>query len=432
MSAAVCRDSALLYINNQTQYIQMTPNTTHTDAAVIGGGPVGSYTAFQIAKRGVAVTVFEEHLQIGVPSHCAGHISIRSLKALGFYPLPGIVENNFSVANFYSPQGTKFSLHLSMPITTALNRAKFDQMLAKQAEEAGAKFQFGSRVESLVRNGGKIGGIRVKQADGSGNLVTSKVVCDCEGVSSRLLRQAGLQALNPKGLVYAVETEIEGAQDTDLDAVEVYFGKSYAPGFYGWLIPRPDGTAKLGLATNHGNPQAFLKRLMTKHPVASTQLAKAKILTTGYHAISLAGPIHQAYTGGFLAVGDCASQVKPTTGGGVIFGLTAAKEAAEVAVAGIQTGDVSAKALSDYQRRCNGLFNFDFQVMLRLRRFLDSLSNDKFDEMFRVVGKLGVDKALRNADEIDFQGKLLLSAASKPQMLAAIGYFGLLYLTANP
>ena len=163
-----------------------------------------------------------------------------------------------------------------------------------------------------------------------GTKIPSKITIDTEGISSRLLRQAGLKALNPKGLVYAVETEIDDVSDVEEHAVEVYMGSS-APGFYGWLIPRPDGTAKLGLATSHGNPQAYLQRLMTKHPVASRQLKGAKITKTSYHAITLAGPIGKAYANGFLAVGDVASQVKPTTGGGVIFGLTCGEIAAEVA-----------------------------------------------------------------------------------------------------
>ncbi len=386
-----------------------------------------------LAKHGVDVTVYEEHATVGLPSHCAGHISIRSLKRMGLYPLPeGIVEATFSAANFYSPAGTKFALKLSCPVTAALNRARLDQLLAERAAEAGARLVLGRRVQSLMLSAGIVEGVKVQNADGAVEQVPAKIVVDAEGISSRLLHQTGLTPLNRNGLVYAVETEAENVQDVESNAVEVYFGKAYAPGFYGWLIPRPDGTAKLGLATNTGDPRSYLKRLMTKHPVASKQLAKAKIIQAGYHAITLGGPIPQAYTHGFLAVGDCASQVKPTTGGGVIFGLTAAKEAADVANQALRQNDVSAGSLQAYQQRCNDLLNFDFRVMLRLRRFLDSLSDERLDEMLRVCGKLGVDKALRDVDEIDFQGKMLLTAAGKPAVAATLAYFGLLYLSANP
>ena len=404
-----------------------------TDAVIAGGGPVGSYLALNLARHGVKATVYEEHPEIGLPSHCAGHISIRSLKSFGLYPLPEeIVENNFSVANFYSPRGTKFSLHLSCPVTTAINRARFDQYLAKQAEAAGAEFVLSSRVQSLLFQSGCVNGVNVKLADGRDEEINSRIVFDAEGISSRLLRQAGLTPLKPSGLVYAVETEIDNVQGIEQNAVEVYFGKSYAPGFYGWLIPRPDGTAKLGLATNTGNPRDYLKRLMTKHPVAKNQFVKAKITKISYHAISLGGPISKSYADGFLAVGDCASHVKPTTGGGVIFGLTCAREAAEVASKALKINDVSSNILQEYQKRCNELLNFDIKVMLRLRRFLDSLSDEKLDEMLRVCRQLGVDKALSGVTEIDFQGRMLLNVAPKPAVIAALVYFGLLYLSANP
>ncbi len=403
------------------------------DAIVVGGGPVGSYAALNLANNGVKATVFEEHPQIGLPSHCAGHISIRSLRKIGLYPLPkAIVENTFCTANFYSPAGTKFSLQLSCPVTTALNRARFDQYLASKAQEAGASFVLSSRVKSLLIEDGFVKGVNIMQAEGAEKKVYSKVVLDAEGVSSRLLRQVGLPTFKPSGLVYAVEAEVDSVQDVELDAVEVYFGKSYAPGFYGWLIPRIDGSAKVGLATNHGDPREYLKRLMSKHPVASKQLGKAKITQAGYHAITLGGPINRSYADGFLAVGDCASQVKPTTGGGVIFGLTCARAAAEVASQALKQGNVSSDFLRVYQKRCEDLLSFDFSVMLRLRRFLNSLSDEKLDEMLRVCGKLGVDRALRDVDEIDFQGKMLLTASRKPAMLAALAYFGLLYLSANP
>ncbi len=412
-----------------THTVQPTADTL--DATIIGGGPVGSFAALKLAKSGVKATVFEEHAEIGLPSHCAGHLSIRSLRTLGLYPLPdGIVENTFCKANFYSPVGTKFSIHLSRPVTAVLNRARFDKYLAGQAEAAGARFILNARVQSLMVADGFVKGVNILR-NGGEEKVHSKITLDAEGISSRLLRQAGLTALNYKGLVYAAEAEVENVQGFEPDAVEVYLGKNYAPGLYGWLIPRLDGTAKVGLATNRGNPRDFLHQLMTKHPVASKQLGEAKITQIGYHAISLGGPIGRAYGNGFLAVGDCASQVKPTTGGGVIFGLTCANIAAETACQAIQQGDVSSDALRVYQKRCSDLLGFDFNVMLRLRRFLNSLSDEKVDEMLRVCGKLGVDKALGNEDEIDFQGKIMLKAVSKPSMLAAIAYFAMLYLAAN-
>jgi digeranylgeranylglycerophospholipid reductase len=402
------------------------------NAIVVGGGPVGSFAALNIAKLSAKVTVFEEHEAIGSPSHCAGHLSIRSLRNLGLYPLPGkIVENTFSQANFYSPKGFKFSVHLAKPVTCAVNRAAFDKHIADKAEAAGARYCLNSRVQSLLMENGVVKGVMVKQED-KAESVPAKIVIDAEGISSRILRQTGLAGLNGERLVYAVEAEVDNVKDVELDAVEVFLGKNYAPGFYAWLIPRLDGTAKVGLATKTGNPKEFLQRLMLKHPVASKQLSKAKITRMAFHPITLGGPISKSYTSGFLAVGDVASQVKPTTGGGVVFGLTCARIAAEVADEAMRRNDVSSNFLALYQKRYADMLSFDFSVMLRIRQFLDSLSDEKLDEVLRFCARIGLDKTFRNVEEIDFQGQMLLKILTKPAMFAALAYFLKLCLSANP
>jgi len=394
---------------------------------VVGGGPVGSFAALKLAKLGANVTVFEEHTAIGSPSHCAGHLSIRSLRNLGLYPLPGkIVENTFSKANFYSPRGFKFSVHLARPVTCAVNRESFDKYIADEAEAAGARYLLNSRVQSLLMENGVVKGVEVKQR------FPAKIVVDAEGISSRILRQTGLSGLNGERLVYAVEAEVANVKDVELNAVEVFLGKAYASGFYAWLIPRLDGTAKVGLATKTGNPKEFLQRLMLKHPVASKQLAKAKITRMAFHPITLGGPISKAFASGFLAVGDAASQVKPTTGGGVVFGLTCAGIAAEVADEALRINDVSSDFLRLYQKRCADTLGFDFSVMLRIRRFLDSLSDEKVDEVLRFCARIGLDKTLGSVDEIDFQGQLFLKILTKPAAVAALAYFLKLFLSANP
>jgi digeranylgeranylglycerophospholipid reductase len=405
---------------------------TVSEAVVVGGGPVGSFTAWNLARLGVETTVFEEHAEIGVPSHCAGHLSIRSLRTLGLYPLPdGILENTFSAANFYSSIGTNFSVHLKRPVTCAINRELFDKHIAERAQAAGAKYRLGSRVNSLAIDDGVVKGVNVAHANDA-EIVEAKVVIDAEGISSRLLRETSLVGLNRQRIVYAVEAEFENVKNLPTDAVEVFLGKDYAPGLYAWIIPRLDGTAKVGLAAKTGNPKELLQRLMSKHPVASKQLSQARILKIAYHPITLGGPIPKSYADGFLAVGDVASQVKPTTGGGVIFGLTCAQIAAETASEAIRRNDVSSTTLQQYQKRCGEKLGFDFSVMLRMRQFLDSLSDEKIDQTLRVCKQLKLDEALTDVEEIDFQGKLLLKLLRKPATAGALAYLLWLYLSANP
>jgi hypothetical protein len=75
---------------------------------------------------------------------------------------------------------------------------------------------------------------------------------------------------------------------------------------------------------------------------------------------------------------------------------------------------------------------FDFSVMLRLRRFLDSLSDEKLDEVLRFCARIGLDKTMANVEEIDFQGQILLKILTKPAVLAALAYFLKLYLSTKP
>jgi digeranylgeranylglycerophospholipid reductase len=400
------------------------------DAVVVGGGPAGSFFAFELAKRGYEVKVFEEHKEIGRPAHCAGHLSIKSLSNLGLYPLPkGVVENTFSAANFYSPSGDKFSVNLSKPVTCAVNRTLFDQHLFEMAKTAGVKFQLDTRVEGLLIENSFVKGVKVKQSHSEITQVPSRLVADGEGISSTLVKQAGLQPLRGTDLVLAVEAEVENVKGVDDHAVEVYLGKNYAPGFYAWLIPRLDGTAKVGLATKKGNPKAFLQELMRKHPVASKQLKNAKVTRSEFHAITLGGAIPKVYTNGFLAVGDCASQVKPTTGGGVIFSVTCAIIAAEVASKALKENNLSTNALKPYQKRFSKKIGFDMDVMLKARRTLNTFSDKKIDRAVQFANRVGLDKALRDVDEIDFQGRTLLTMLRKPAAYGALAYLIGLFLS---
>jgi geranylgeranyl reductase family protein len=399
-----------------------------SDVVVVGGGPCGSFVALNLAKLGFNVNVFEEHSEIGVPSHCAGHLSIKGLKLLGLYPPPSrIIENTFYGAIFHSPKGKKFSIRFSSPVTCAVNRVLFDKYIAEIAEKAGVHYFLNSTVESLMVENGFVKGVVVRRGK-TEEKFSAKVVVDAEGISSRILRQTGLFAFNRHMLVKAVQAEVENVKDMEPSMVEVFLGKDYAPGFYAWLMPKGDGKTKVGLAAKIGNPRELLQRLMLKHPTASKKLRRAKILQTSFHSITLGGPIPKNFSNGFLVVGDAASQVKPTTGGGVIFGMTCARVAAEVAYEALRKNDVSQESLSTYQKRCEEILGLDVNVMLKIREMLDAMSDDKIDEAISFCAKFGLDKVLQKIEDIDFQGRSLLRILWNPRVPTALLYFALLYL----
>ncbi|MEM1563375.1 MAG: NAD(P)/FAD-dependent oxidoreductase [Candidatus Bathyarchaeia archaeon] len=399
-----------------------------SDVIVIGGGPCGSFSALNLSKRGFNVTVFEEHDEIGVPCHCAGHVSINGLKNLGLYPLPkGIVENTFTGAKIHSPNGTVFTIRVAKSITCAINRVLFDKHIAKLAQKTGARYSLGTRVESLVFAGGFIKGVIANHRNKSSKFF-GKIILDAEGVSARLLRQAQLSPPKSEKILKGAQVDAENVKDIEIDTVEVILGSNYAPGFYAWLIPKNEVEAKVGLAAKTGNPRTLLRKLMNKHPAISTKFRTAKVIRESYHPITIGGPVPKAYANGFLAVGDAASQVKPTTGGGIILGLNCAKIAADVAVESLNKNDFSAEFLSVYQKRFMKVFGFDLKIMLKVREMLDKLSDKKLDTIINICKKLQLNEVLKNLKEIDFQGRTFLKLTQSPKVLTVFAFFFLNHL----
>lgn len=393
-----------------------------TDIAVIGAGPCGSLAALTAAKEAARVTVFEEHQTIGAPSHCAGHLSLGGLKRLGLTLPSHLIENTFKGAVFVSPGGKRFSVRFPFPVTCIVNRELFDQQLAKTTLNAGVKYFCNSRVEALIREKASVKGLMIDQRNGP-KKVSSNIVIDAEGVTSRILKSIGLKPFNSRMLVKAVSAEVDNVKDVENDRVEVYLGDRVASGFYAWLIPKQDGTAKIGLATNHGNPKQCLERFINTHKVSKAKFKGSKILRSAYHSIPVGGPISKTYAQGFLAVGDVASQVKPTTGGGVIMGLTCSRIAGELAGRAVKESTFSADFLRQYENRWRQELGFDMQAMIFARKLLNRLSDHEIDKLFSLAVKLRLDEALIHVKNLDFQGMEAVRLAIRPSALFTLAYF---------
>jgi len=382
------------------------------DIVVVGGGPCGSFSALAAARQGVEVCVVEEHTEIGTPSHCAGHISIHGLKTLGIEIPSNMIENKIRMAKFYSPSGRELCIDCKKPVTYVINRVLFDQYLAELAERAGASYLKGVSASSLLVCSNRVQGIVTGGSEEA--KVKAKVVIDAEGTAAGLLRRSHFLDWRESAIVTGVQGYSSRATDVAPESVEIYLGNDYAPGFFAWIIPTQDGNAKVGLATDRGNPRTLLERFCTKHPVASKKIQNP-LGDVSFHPIPLGGPLSRTYGDGLIVVGDAASQVKPTTGGGVVFGLTCSRIAGETAAEAVEAGNYSSRFLSKYQSLWKEKLGGEFRIGRLTRQILNGLSDRKVDRIFSIGRWLHVEDAFGEITEIDFEERILETSLRKPR-----------------
>jgi digeranylgeranylglycerophospholipid reductase len=220
--------------------------------------------------------------------------------------------------------------------------------------------------------------------------------------------------------VNSAQVHVDHVEDLTHDMVEVYLGSAYAPGFFAWIIPWRDGSAKVGLAAREGNPRLFLERFMTKHPIVSRRLKNAPLRGASYHPIPLGGPIPRTYYPGMLIAGDSAQQVKPTTGGGIVFSLICGRIAGEVAHDACTSGDVSESFLSEYEGRWKSEIGHDLNIMRRVRMMLFRLPDHRLEKIFSIARTFDVATVLSKTDDIDMQGRTLAKLGIDPRLTISL------------
>ena len=392
-----------------------------TDVIVVGAGPIGSFSALQAAKSDVQVIICEEHSEIGVPSHCTGHVSLAGLKRLNLNLPKNVFENEFNAVTFHSPCGYKFFVQFDFPVTCVINRMLFDQYLARMAKKAGVQILLNTCVDSFLSENGVTKGVSVRRKKKVERL-KSEVVIDAEGASSKLLKRAKLPSPNRQMIVNGVQAEVDKIDDINEDAVEVFLNNEFASGFYAWIVPRRDSTAKLGLATINRNPRDCLRQFIQKNLINKKRLSHSDVTNVVYHPLTLGGPISKTFSDGLLIVGDAASQVKSTTGGGIVTGLMCAEIAGRTAAQAIMNQGHSLKILSEYEYRWRKKMGFDLWAMKRFRQMLNGTTNEQLDKIIAICARSNFSSTLQEMKDIDFQGSSLIRMIRKPKFLAITLY----------
>jgi flavin-dependent dehydrogenase len=125
-------------------------------------------------------------------------------------------------------------------------------------------------------------------------------------------------------------------------------------------------------------------------------------------------PIRQTYAHRLLAVGDAAGLVKATTGGGIYYSLVSADIAADVLSRGLERGDLSARGLSEYERRWRKRLSPELRAQLALRRAAERLTDADIDGLLELATSDGIMPIVRRTARFNHHRELIVALFKHP------------------
>ncbi len=361
------------------------------DVVVVGAGPAGSTAALVAARAGCRVLLVER----------------------GEYP----GAKNVSGAAFYAPQVlepllpdfwrdapverrlvrrvigvTSSTASLSIDFRTAdwaepplngvtLLRPRFDRWLAERAVEAGASLLCATVVDGLLRDGGRVAGVRTRRPEGE---IEAAVVIAADGVNSFLAKEAGLRG-ELSG--HQVALGVKEVLALDRGLIEERFGVSGDEGvtyeFVGDVTAEVKGGAflytnleslSLGVIVQVASlaerriPAYELLDRFRAHPSVAPLVRGARLVEYSAHMVPEAGlaMVPRLFDHGILVAGDAAGLC--FAAGlyleGINFAIASGRAAGEVAAEAVAAGRRDRRQLAAYERRLRESF-----VLGDLRRY---------------------------------------------------------------
>jgi geranylgeranyl reductase family protein len=376
-------------------------SSTLHDVVVIGAGPAGALAARTLAERGRDVVLLEEHREVGAPTHCTGLLGLEAFDefALPRHVILGVAES----ARFWGASGQSITVRSARISASVVDRRALDEALVDSARAAGTDVRTGNRVERI-----RIESDRVRvSAAGSDREVRARAVVLACGANYRFHRALGLSA--PGVFLQSAQLEAPFPDWTD---VEIQLGREVAPGGFGWLVPLrrgEAGCARIGLMSETRSRErfrAFLGALTARVGLEASSFPEPRL------KILPLGPIARTSADRALAVGDAAGLVKPTTGGGIYYGLISGRIAGDVLHEALDSDRLTAAALSLYDTRWRGRLGREIRIGLAFRRLAARLTDESIDSLIELARVNGIVPLLQRTASFNWHSTAAIALLS--------------------
>ena len=366
------------------------------DAIVVGAGVAGSVAALVMARAGLDVLVIERGDSAGCKNMTGGRLYAHTLEAI----IPGFavsapVERKVTrekISFLTEESAVTLDFHREQPdvpqhASYTVLRNRLDPWLMEQAEQAGAQFIPGVRVDALVREGNKVTGVQAGD-----DILEANVVILADGVNSMLGRSLGMvPASDPHHYAVGVKEVIGLTPEQINDRFNVtgeegaawLFAGSPSDGLMGggFLYTNKDSVS-LGLVCGLGDiahAQKSVPQMLEdfkQHPAVAPLIAGGKLVEYSAHVVPEAGinMLPELVGDGVLIAGDAAGMCMNLgfTIRGMDLAIAAGEAAAKTVLSAMKSDDFSKQKLAEYRQHLESGPLRDMRMYQKLPAFLDN------------------------------------------------------------
>ena len=294
------------------------------DVAVVGCSAAGLLAAYELARKGASVQVFDAEENLNPASRTL--IVTSKIKELCFPLGSGAILNEIHGFELFT-DGKMATIPFVYP-DLVIDRSLVIRSLASMAKAEGAEIHMGHKFLRFNGSNGKGLSFSVKK---NGNREeeekTARVVIGADGATSKVAESAGWPALRLASLIQAV---VNLPKKYAPDLTKIWFIPEETPYFF-WLIPESMQRGVLGLiGDDKETSRASLEHFLEKKNLEPLEFQEAQVPLYSEWL-----PVRRKIGDGEVyLVGDAACHVKMTTVGGVVSGFLGALGVADAILNG--------------------------------------------------------------------------------------------------